>query len=140
MSGSLSRQRLQRGLVVAQIAVSVVLLAGAGLLTRTMMRLSDVRTGLRTEEVLSMSVPLLEQSQVFVPGAQAGVRAAYDRILADIRAIPGVQEVGLGSAAPLRRSTFGFDLKAEGKVLGVGEATPHSEMRTAGKCGEVACF
>ena len=50
MSGSLRKQRLQRGLVVAQIAVSVVLLAGAGLLTRTMMRLSDVDTGLRTEE------------------------------------------------------------------------------------------
>ena len=51
VSGSVSRQRLQRGLVVAQVAVSVVLLAGAGLLTRTMMQLSDVRTGLRTEEV-----------------------------------------------------------------------------------------
>src|SRR6185437_7270219 len=47
--GSLSRQRLQRALVVAQIAVSVVLLAGAGLLTRTMIRLSDVDTGLKTE-------------------------------------------------------------------------------------------
>jgi hypothetical protein len=52
MSGGLRKQRLQRGLVVVQVAVSVVLLAGAGLLTRTMMRLSDVDTGLRTEEVL----------------------------------------------------------------------------------------
>src|SRR5262249_29133268 len=42
VSGSLSKQRLQRGLVVLQIAVSVVLLAGAGLLTRTMVRLADV--------------------------------------------------------------------------------------------------
>ena len=40
MSGGVRRQRLQRGLVVAQVAVSVVLLAGAGLLTRTMMQLS----------------------------------------------------------------------------------------------------
>ena len=59
MTGSLRRQRLQRGLVVVQIAVSVVLLAGAGLLTRTMLRLADVDTGLATEEVLTMQVSLL---------------------------------------------------------------------------------
>ena len=131
VSGSVSRQRLQRGLVVAQVAVSVVLLAGAGLLTRTMMRLSDVRTGLRTEEVLSMSVPLLDQTQVFVPGAQANARASYERILADVRAIPGVTEVGLGSAGPLRRGQFSLDIKAEGRIQEVGEATPRSELRTA---------
>ena len=132
VSGSLSRQRLQRGLVVAQVAVSVVLLAGAGLLTRTMMQLSEVETGLRTEEVLSMSVPLLEMGpQAFAPGAQAKARADYDRMLADIRAIPGVNEVGLGSAGPLRRGQFSLDIKAEGKVQAVGEATPRSELRTA---------
>jgi putative ABC transport system permease protein len=131
VSGSVSRQRLQRGLVVAQVAVSVVLMAGAGLLTRTMMQLSDVQTGLRTEEVLSMSVPLLDQTQVFVPGAQANARAAYERILADIRVIPGVSEVGLGSSGPLRRGGFSLDVKAEGKAPVVGEPTPRAEMRTA---------
>lgn len=130
-SGGLKRQRLQRGLVVAQVAVSVVLLAGAGLLTRTMMHLSDVRTGLRTEEVLSMSVPLLDQTQAFVPAAQANARAAYERIIADVGAIPGVIEVGLGSAGPLRRGQFSLDIKAEGKIQAVGEATPRSELRTA---------
>src|SRR5207237_5189007 len=59
LSGGVRKQRLQRGLVVAQIAVSVVLLAGAGLLTRTMIRLSEVSTGLRTEEVLMLPVQLL---------------------------------------------------------------------------------
>jgi putative ABC transport system permease protein len=131
VSGSVSRQRLQRALVVAQVAVSVVLLAGAGLLTRTMMQLSDVTTGLRHEEVLSMSVPLLDQTQAFVPGAQANARAAYERILGDVRVIPGVIEVGLGSAGPLRRGQFSLDIKAEGKTLAVGEATPRSELRTA---------
>ena len=131
VSGSVSRQRLQRSLVVAQVAVSVVLLAGAGLLTRTMMQLSEVRTGLRTEEVLSMTVPLLDQTQVFVPGAQENARAGYERMLTDIRAIPGVSEVGLGSSGPLRRGQFSLDVKADGKVLAAGEATPRAEMRTA---------
>jgi putative ABC transport system permease protein len=81
--------------------------------------------------VLSMTVPLLDQTQVFVPGAQANARAGYERILADIRAIPGVSEVGLGSSGPLRRGGFSLEVKAEGKVQDVGEATPRAEMRTA---------
>src|SRR5215213_9942891 len=55
-SGTVRRQRLQRGLVVAQIAVSVLLLTGAGLLTRTMLALSEVDDGLRKQQVLTMEV------------------------------------------------------------------------------------
>ncbi|HUQ82049.1 MAG TPA: ABC transporter permease, partial [Gemmatimonadaceae bacterium] len=62
MTQGARKQRLQRGLVVAQIAVSVVLLAGAGLLTRTMIHLSEVETGLKAEEVLAIEVPLLKLS------------------------------------------------------------------------------
>jgi putative ABC transport system permease protein len=130
-SGSLKRQRLQRALVVAQVAVSVVLLAGAGLLTRTMLRLSDVQTGLRTEEVLTMSVPLLDVTQAFVPGADAAAKERYERILQDVRAIPRVSTVGLGSPGPLRRGGFAMEVKAEGKPLAVGEAMPRAELRTA---------
>ncbi len=131
ISGSLRRQRLQRSLVVAQVAVSVVLLAGAGLLTRTMMRLSQVETGLRTEEVLTMDVPLLELSTMFVPGADAAAKERYDRMMREIRAVPGVLDVGLGGLAPLRRSSVALEVKAEGKALAVGEAVPRAEMRTA---------
>jgi predicted permease len=131
VSGGLRRHRLQRGLVVAQVAVSVVLLAGAGLLTRTMLRLSQVQTGLRTEQVLSMDVPLLELSSVFVPGADAAAKERYDRMLREVRAIPGVNDVGLGSTSPLRRSNFLLEVKAEGKALAVGEAVPRAELRTA---------
>src|SRR6185436_1526304 len=62
LTGGIRRQRLQRSLVVAQIAASVVLLAGAGLLTRTMIHLSEVDSGLKSEEVLAMDVPLLKLS------------------------------------------------------------------------------
>jgi len=130
MSGGLRKQRLQRGLVVAQIAVSVVLLAGAGLLTRTMIQLSEVDTGLRTEEVLTMQVSLLNPARV-VPGADVESKLLYDRMREEIRALPGVVEAGLGSNIPLRSSQLGFDLKAEGRALAVGEATPHADFRTA---------
>ncbi|MEP6729619.1 MAG: ABC transporter permease [bacterium] len=130
LSGSLRKQRLQRGLVVAQIAVSVVLLAGAGLLTRTMIQLSNVDTGLRAEEVLTMQVPLMTPAQLLA-GGDADAKERYDRMRREVRALPGVTEVGVGSSMPLRSSEVRFDVKAEGKTPRVGEQLPHAEFRTA---------
>jgi predicted permease len=130
MSGGLRKQRLQRGLVVAQIAVSVVLLAGAGLLTRTMIQLSNVSTGLRTEEVLTMQVPLLTPAQLLA-GGDGSAKERYERMRRETRAIPGVIEVGLGSTMPLRSSEVRFDVKAEGKSNAVGAAMPSADFRTA---------
>ena len=131
MSGSLRKQRLQRGLVVAQVAVSVMLLAGAGLLTRTMIRLSAVDTGLKTEEVLTIQVPLLTPGRAMDPRADAAAKEAYDRMRTEIRALPGVIEVGVGSPMPLQASGVRFDVKAEGRSLAPGEAMPNAELRTA---------
>jgi putative ABC transport system permease protein len=131
MSGGLRKQRLQRGLVIAQVAVSVVLLAGAGLLTRTMVRLSDVNTGLKTEEVLTMRVQLLDFSGVFDKQADALAKERYERMRSEIRALPGVIEAGIGSPLPLSSSDVKFDVKADGKTLASGEAAPSAEFRTA---------
>ena len=130
VTGSLRKHRLQRVLVVAQVAVSVVLLAGAGLLTRTMVELARVSTGLRTEEVLTMQVPLLNPAQLDA-SADARIKEQYLRMQREIRALPGVVEVGLGSTMPLRRTPLGFDLRAEGRTPVVGEAVPHADFRTA---------
>ena len=125
-SGGLRRQRLQRGLVVAQIAVSVVLLAGAGLLTRTMISLSRVDDGLSSEQVLTMEVPIAIGQR-----SDADARAMYDRMRLEIGAVPGVQEVGIGSTMPLRSTQFRLDVKAQGGQLGPGEAQPSAEYRSA---------
>ncbi|MGH7637117.1 MAG: ADOP family duplicated permease [Gemmatimonadaceae bacterium] len=131
-SGGQRKSRLQRGLVVVQVAVSVVLLAGAGLLTRTMLRLSQVDTGLRTEEILTMTVPLLTPTELLTnPAADPAAKERYEQIRRELAALPGVTEVGVGSPMPLRASDVRFDLKVEGKALAVGEPIPHPEMRTA---------
>ena len=129
VSGGVRRQRLQRGLVVAQVAVSVVLLAGAGLLTRTMIRLSEVNTGLKTEEVLTMPVDLFNPAH-YDSTTDATIREQYERMRSDVRALPGVVEAGLGSTMPLRASEILFDVKADGKALDVGARVPHAEIRT----------
>ena len=130
ISGGVRRQRLQRGLVVAQVAVSVVLLAGAGLLTRTMIRLSEVNTGLKTEEVLTMPVDLFNPAH-YDSTSDATIREQFERMRSDVRALPGVVEAGLGSTMPLRASEILLDIKADGKVLNVGAATPHADIRSA---------
>jgi predicted permease len=129
---SRGRQRLQRALVIVQIAVSVVLLAGAGLLTRTMMRLADVNTGLRTEEVLTMQVPLLTPAELlYNPAADVSAKERYNQMRDEIAVLPGVLDAGIGSPMPLRASDVEFDVKAEGKTLRPGEAMPRAEFRTA---------
>jgi len=131
-SGSLRKQRLQRGLVVAQVAVSVVLLAGAGLLTRTMIRLSAVDTGLKTESVLTMQVSLLNAARALSdPQADVAAKQGYDRMRTEVSALAGVTEVGLGSPMPLQSSSVRFDVKAEGRAPAPGAAMPNAELRTA---------
>jgi predicted permease len=125
-SASVKKQRLQRGLVVAQVAVSVILLAGAGLLTRTMLRLAEVKTGLTTENVLTMEVPLL------VPGrSDAAAKELYERMRFEVAALAGVSEVAVGSAMPLRSTQFQLDVKADGHTLSPGEPQPRAEFRNA---------
>jgi predicted permease len=126
MSGSLRRQRLQRGLVVAQIAVSVMLLTGAGLLTRTLITLSQVNTGLTAEQVLTMEIPIGGGAR-----NDGEVKALYDRMRLEVDAIPGVSEVAVGSTMPLRASDFQLEVKAEGRNLASGEPMPRAEWRTA---------
>jgi putative ABC transport system permease protein len=124
------RQRLQRALVTVQVAVSVVLLAGAGLLTRTMIRLSDVNTGLTTQEVLTIPVALLDPAHID-PALDAATKTAYDRMRLEVGALPGVALVGVGSTMPLRASIMDFDLTVDGRPPVPGAPTQHAEFRTA---------
>ena len=130
-SAGRKRQRVQRGLVVVQIAVSVVLLAGAGLLTRTMLRLADVKTGLETEELLTMEVSLLSRYEARDnPAAADRARALFTRIRDDLAALPGVAAASIGTV-PLYNSGYQMDVKVEDRPLVVGEAAPRADVRVA---------
>jgi predicted permease len=125
MSGGVRRQRLQRSLVVAQIAVSVILLTGAGLLTRTMLQLSEVKTGLTTENILTMEVPF-----DFEAKKDEDAKAAFERMQLEVAALPGVSEVGIASTMPLRATEAVLDVRADGRPLANGEAIPRADYRT----------
>ena len=88
-------RRLRGGLVVAQLAMTVVLLTGAGLLGRTLLAVSRADLGLTSpERVISMNVPVGES---LAPGARV---ALVQRLADDIRRLPGVLAAGVGGALP----------------------------------------
>lgn len=101
--GALARSRASRGrvreaLVVAQVAVSVVLVLGAGLLFRTARALGEVDPGIEVEGALALDL------SVRVAGAYSGPaeRARLIRSLEDAaRALPGVRQVGVTGGLPL---------------------------------------
>jgi putative ABC transport system permease protein len=90
-----SSRAMRRGLVIAEVALSVVMLAGAGLLVRSLISLQRIDLGFRPENVMTMSVSL--------PRDYAGGRNVllFDRLLQEIRALPNVQSAAAASWLPL---------------------------------------
>ncbi len=127
-TGGVRRRRLQQALVVTQVAVSVILLSGAGLLVRSMQKLAAVDPGvIAPEKVLTMEVPF--DFTAVTDMAAAGQR--YVDMQRELSTLPGVQVVGVGSTIPLRKAGFQLDIKAEGHVPAPGEPQPVAEYRTA---------
>jgi predicted permease len=95
--------RLRGALVVAQIALTIVLLVGAGLLGRSFVKLLDVDTGYRRDGALVVSLWLPETRLVEGPGAAAEIRnvALVERFMERVRALPGVERVGGINILPL---------------------------------------
>src|SRR5512140_2389653 len=91
------KHRARRVLVVAEVALSVMLLAGAGLLIRSFTRLMNVDPGFRTDHLLSFVLSLPE-AKYKDPARQASfINAVMERV----HALPGVQSAGAGQGLPL---------------------------------------
>jgi putative ABC transport system permease protein len=92
-----SRTRLRHLLTVAEIALAIVLLAGAGLLMRSFVNVLEVNPGYRPERLLTLRVALPDQRY-----GQGGRRAAYyHEILQRISSLPGVESAGVINHLPL---------------------------------------
>jgi len=98
------RSGLRRGLVVAEVALAVVLLVGAGLLGRSLQRLLAVDTGVNTENVLTMRMMLTgEQYQGDSPKLNF-----VGGLLPRLQALPGARAVGGAMYLPLTGEKMGF--------------------------------
>ena len=111
MSGP-SRQRLRKALVVAEIALAFVLLVGAGLMTRTLINLTNVDTGFVSEHVLTAPISLAGSTTHATPQARA---AFFRELLDNLQAQPGVHSVGFTSHVPMSGNDSRQGLGIEGR-------------------------
>ena len=95
-TGSPATRGLRAGLVAAQIALSIVLLTGTGLLVRTVDRLLDEDSGFESRRALTARLMLADR--MFIDGGAA--TAFVDTLLERVRGLPGVQAAGVGSLLP----------------------------------------
>ena len=101
---------LQRSLVVMQAALSLVLLVGAGLLTRSLNRLEHKDFGLQTEN--RVVVHINPQNAGYKPEQ---LQALYDQIEQRFASLPGVERVGLSMYTPLEGDNWGEGVAVQGR-------------------------
>ena len=95
-SAGASRARLRKVLLVLEVALTVILLVGAGLLLRSYQRLRTADIGIPEDNVLTMHISLPEARYT----KPAQIANFLDQLITRVRAIPGVQSAGLVSSAP----------------------------------------
>jgi putative ABC transport system permease protein len=111
-----AHQRLSDGLVIAEIALSVVLVASAGLLVRSFVGLRRVDPGFVPTHLVVARVSAPEKAYT----DPARMRGLFDRILERVTAVPGVQAAAAVSPLPLRDPLNGLAIRVRGQ---------HEDMR-----------
>jgi putative ABC transport system permease protein len=119
------RLRLRRVLVAAEVALSLLLLVGAGLLIKSFMRLQEVDAGFDPTGVLTM--------RVVVPTARYSqpdqVRTFYREVLRRVSALPGVTNVGASNGIPLSGSGGSGTTTIDNPAFQDDRGTPEADQR-----------
>jgi len=109
-TGSVSRHRLRGILIIAEVALAFVLLAGAGLLIRSFSRLASVDPGFDSTNVITMGLPM--QMGKDVDGAR--VTSYLRQITEAVQSVPGVRNAAITSALPMDGWGFGMPFQIVG--------------------------
>jgi putative ABC transport system permease protein len=119
------RRRVRAALTIAEVALSVALLIGAGLLIRSFARLQQVEPGFSTAGLMTARISL--PIAVYKDGAAR--RAFYDRFLTDLRGRPGIEAAAIASGPPLTGDFTAGDVKLPAQT---NEEALSSNWRVAG--------
>jgi putative ABC transport system permease protein len=121
--------RRLRAFAVTQIAASFVLLAGAGMLLRTLLMLQAAQPGFRTTQVLAVNVPVMSYGKT-----PEQIRGFYREIRRKIGEVPGVDQVAVGGNVPWRdfggSPGTGLAFTVEGQKLENGEEPTRGKFRS----------
>jgi putative ABC transport system permease protein len=116
---------LRRVLIVAEVALSLVLLAGAGLLVRSFLRVLAVDPGFHADRVLTVRVALPEARY----STPERIRAFYGELLDRIEHLPGVEAAGAVSSLPLSGSGSSGTVTIDTNAVPPENATPEADWR-----------
>jgi putative ABC transport system permease protein len=122
------RHRLRQVLVVTEVALTLVLLIGAGLLIRSFYRLQQVNPGFVEENVLSLRVQLPMQKY---PGEQQWM-SFYEQVMERLRALPGVKEVSVTSRVPMDENDWQSGFQVVGEPPPPAGQAPSMEISVVG--------
>ncbi|HTB21001.1 MAG TPA: ABC transporter permease [Bryobacteraceae bacterium] len=125
-TGGRTRSRVRDVLMVCEVASSAVLLIGAGLLIRSLVRLQEVNPGFRPDHVLTMQLSL---PPARYPGLKVGL--FYDQLLSRVAGLPGVESAGVCRFLPLSGNDASANFLIEGQPrLGAADQ-PRAKFRAA---------
>jgi putative ABC transport system permease protein len=99
-AGSQASQRVGRAIVAAQVAITLVLVVGAGLLGRSLLKVMEVDPGFRVEKVITMDVSLPWVNWTDMK-AKTNEAAFFSNLIDRLKHIPGVRSVGATSGLPM---------------------------------------
>jgi putative ABC transport system permease protein len=115
-----SHRRVQRSLVVAEIALALMLSVGAGLMVRSFVALQRVSPGFEPSHLLTFRLPL-PPTQYANGAAQRGF---FTRLLQRLEALPGVQAAGLTISLPPHLLAMTDNFMVEGQVVPPNQSAP----------------
>ena len=121
--GTSGRQWLRSSLVVAEVATTLVLLIAAGLMIRSFYLLLKVNPGFSHEHLSSFSISLPEKKYA----TQDSTQQFYDRLLENIRSLPGVESVAAASGLPLGNNGWQTGFVIDGRPAPPRDQSPLME-------------
>jgi putative ABC transport system permease protein len=117
--------RLRGALVIAEVALSLTLLTGAGLLIRSFLRLQEVDTGFRADGVLTMRIALPAQKY----SKPEQTRLFYKQLLEQVRTLPGVDAAGVANGLPLSGTGWSGTTTVDSRAVQPKDSTPEADQR-----------
>jgi putative ABC transport system permease protein len=125
-NSGLGHAATRNALVVVQLALSLTLLACAGLLTRSLIELQRVNTGFETKNLMTMQFRL-PAVKYDTPDK---IWAMFDRAIAEVRTVPGVQSAALVRAFPLTGNGESYPVTIEGRPAVVAGDAPQVQVNS----------
>ena len=116
-------QRLRTGLVIAEVALAVLLIVGAGLMTRSFIQLLRVDLGFRPERLLAVNFTLNTSRH-----AGQAYRLVYREMIDRVRTVPGVISAAAVKHAPFRGNGERIGFVPQGLTVGPGDQPPAAPL------------